>query len=83
MSGEINAKVKRDKQMVGKFSTDRQAGESEGETGRESAGAAVGVTLRITEIIAVMDWLYSPEHRAPARAITQQDDFADLHVRQL
>lgn len=55
----------------------------EWETGRESAGAAVEATLGLTEIIAVMDWLYSPEHGAPAPAITQQDDFADLRVRQL
>lgn len=57
--------------------------ESTGETGRESAGADVLRTLALTELIAVMDWSYSPEHRAPAPAITQQDDFADLRVRQL
>lgn len=33
------------------------------------------------QLIAVMDWSYSPEHGAPA--ITRQDDFPNLHIRQL
>lgn len=48
------------------------------EAGRGAAGAAVEATLRLAEIIAVMDRSYSPEHAAPAAA--QQDDFADLHT---
>lgn len=83
LAGKIKAKVKRDKQIVAKCSIHRRGAESEGETGRESAGAALEATLGLTEIIAVMDWLYSPEHGAPAPAITQQDDFVDLRVRQL
>lgn len=71
------------KATLAKCSIYTRAREREGETGRESAGAGVEGTLRLAELIAVMDWSYSPEHGAPAPAITQQDDFANLHVRQL
>lgn len=54
-----------------------------GGTGREPAGADVERSLALAELIAVMDCSYSPEHGAPAAAITQHDDFANLHVRQL
>lgn len=54
---------------------------SEEETGRESAGVDAEGTLRLAELIAVMEWSYSPEHRAAT--ITQQDDFSNLHVRRL
>lgn len=64
------------------FQTEKTT-ESEGETGAESVGADVEGKLALAELIAVMDWSYSPEHGAPAWAITQQDDFANLHVRQL
>lgn len=65
--------------MLNVLSTDEEE-RVEGEPGRESAGAAAGGTLGLAEIIAVMDWSYSPEHGAPAPATTQQDDFADLRV---
>lgn len=35
------------------------------------------------QLIVVMDWSYSPERGAPALAITRQDDFPNLHIRQL
>lgn len=57
----------------------RGAKESEGEAGRESTGAGVEGTLGLAELIAVMDWSDSPEHGAPGPALTQPDDFADLH----
>lgn len=50
---------------------------------RGSAGAGDEGTPGLAELIAMMDWSNSPEHGALAPAITQQDDFASLHVRQL
>lgn len=73
---EQGEKQQRDKQMVAKCSIHTRVA-----AGRGAAGAAVEATLRLAEIIAVMDRSYSPEHTAPAAA--QQDDFADLHVRPL
>ena len=52
-------------------------------SGGESVKAHVEGTHGLAELIVVMDWSYSHEHEAPAPAITQQDDFANLHVRQL
>lgn len=83
---EKKRRQQRDKQKVAlaECSTYRKVRGGEGEIrGGESAGAGVEGTPVLAELIAMMDWSNSPEHGALAPAITQRDDFANLHVRQL
>lgn len=79
MSGKMKAKGGERQTNPGKYSIQRWVGELWGRNRQSVSGSrCLGGTVRLAEIIAVMDWSYSPERWS--LAITQQDDFADLHV---